>query len=131
MGLKVVQLKQQTIQRAELGTRQVSPIQKLVEPSAPIFSRQNRAARVSEDVGDLFAFQALPKNLRSGFRHHGHSRFPVVRCLGGNERAMKEVDKQTGHHPSLDDGPFRSLAERYIIRCSRVLQLLVRSRCVQ
>ena len=47
MGLKVVQLKQQTIQRAELGTRQVSPIQKLVEPSAPVFSRQDWPAEVS------------------------------------------------------------------------------------
>lgn len=46
-GLKVVQLKQQTIQRAELDARQVSAIQKLVEPFAPVFSRQNWPAGIS------------------------------------------------------------------------------------
>jgi len=44
---------------------------------------------------------------------------------------IKLFAKQTGHHPSLDDGPFRSLAEGYIIRCSRVLQIPVRRPHVQ
>ncbi|WP_207634740.1 hypothetical protein, partial [Paraburkholderia hospita] len=44
-------MKQQNIQRAELGVREVSRIQKLVEPPAPVFSRQDRPAEVSCQCG--------------------------------------------------------------------------------
>jgi hypothetical protein len=47
LGFKVFQLKQKTIQRAELGARQMSRIQKLVKPSTPVFSRQDWPAEVS------------------------------------------------------------------------------------
>ena len=50
-GFKVVQLKQQTIQRAELGVREVGRIQKLVEPPAPVFRRQDWPAEVSCQCG--------------------------------------------------------------------------------
>ncbi|SEI22017.1 hypothetical protein SAMN05192544_104221 [Paraburkholderia hospita] len=50
-GFKVVQLKQQTIQRAELGMREVRRIQKLVEPPAPVFRRQDWPAEVSCQCG--------------------------------------------------------------------------------
>ncbi|BFG81453.1 hypothetical protein PTKU46_94870 [Paraburkholderia terrae] len=44
-------MKQQTIQRAELGVREVSRIQKLVEPPAPVFRRQDWPAEVSCQCG--------------------------------------------------------------------------------